>query len=131
MSRAPWVLLKPERGFPRGDETLYSTTLGWRMVNPQMPEQWTISLGESAEKLAEHARRSPARRRTRSPCAATTARAAAWDAGRYDDWVVPVPDAALGATRASAPTPSLEKLAKLKPAFSARTARSPPATPRR
>ena len=52
MSRAPWVLLKPERGFPRGHEQLHSTTLGWRMVNPEMPEQWTISLGQSAEKLA-------------------------------------------------------------------------------
>ena len=52
MSRAPWVLLKPGKGFPAGSETLYSTTLGWRMVNPQMPEQWTISLGQSAEKLA-------------------------------------------------------------------------------
>src|SRR6266513_814698 len=45
MSRAPWVLLKPERAYPRGHETLHSTTLGWRMVNPQMPERWTISLG--------------------------------------------------------------------------------------
>src|SRR5581483_8342293 len=52
MSRAPWVLLKPGKGFPAGHETLHSTTLGWRMVNPKMPEQWTISLGESAEKLA-------------------------------------------------------------------------------
>jgi acetyl-CoA acetyltransferase family protein len=52
MSRAPWVLLKPSRAYPASHETLYSTTLGWRMVNPQMPEQWTISLGESAEKLA-------------------------------------------------------------------------------
>src|SRR6201986_1552570 len=52
MSRAPWVMLKPEQGFPRWGAELYSTTLGWRMVNPEMPEQWTISLGESAEKLA-------------------------------------------------------------------------------
>src|SRR4051794_26473456 len=52
MSRAPWVLLKNEKGFPRGHETLHSTTLGWRMVNPEMPDQWTISLGESTEKLA-------------------------------------------------------------------------------
>src|SRR5580698_7259894 len=34
MSRAPWVLPKPDRAFPRGNETAYSTTLGWRMVNP-------------------------------------------------------------------------------------------------
>ena len=52
MSRAPWVLLKPARAYPAADETLYSTTLGWRMVNAMMPERWTISLGESAEKLA-------------------------------------------------------------------------------
>jgi acetyl-CoA acetyltransferase family protein len=52
MSRAPWVLLKPSRAYPAGHETLHSSTLGWRMVNPRMPEQWTISLGASAEKLA-------------------------------------------------------------------------------
>jgi len=53
MSRAPWVLLKPSRPYPAGHETLHSTTLGWRIVNPRMPEQWTISLGASAEKLAD------------------------------------------------------------------------------
>jgi len=53
MSRAPWVLPKPSRAYPAGNETAYSTTLGWRMVNPRMPKQWTISLGESAEKLAD------------------------------------------------------------------------------
>ena len=52
MSRAPWVVLKPEKGFPAGPQTMHSTTLGWRMVNPEMPDQWTISLGESTEKLA-------------------------------------------------------------------------------
>ena len=52
MSRAPWVLLKTERPFPREHQQLHSSTLGWRMVNPKMPEQWTISLGQSAEKLA-------------------------------------------------------------------------------
>ena len=59
MSRAPWVLPKPERAYPRGHETLHSTTLGWRMVNPRMPEQWTISLGESAEMLAGTLRHHP------------------------------------------------------------------------
>jgi acetyl-CoA acetyltransferase family protein len=53
MSRAPWVLPKPGRAYPVGSEMLHSTTLGWRMVNPRMPEQWTISLGASAERLAE------------------------------------------------------------------------------
>ncbi len=51
MSRSPWILQKPSRAFPAGNETLYSSALGWRMINPKMPEQWTISLGESTEKL--------------------------------------------------------------------------------
>ncbi len=53
MSRAPWVLLKPAKGFPAGPETLHSTTLGWRMVNTNMPGDWTVSLGEATELLAE------------------------------------------------------------------------------
>src|SRR5450432_1390107 len=53
MSRAPWVVLKPEMPFSRASETLHSTTLGWRMVNPAMPQQCTIALGESAEILAD------------------------------------------------------------------------------
>ena len=116
MSRAPWVLLKPERGFARDHEQLYSTTLGWRMVNPEMPGQWTISLGESAEKVAglygltreaqdEFALRSHQRA------------AAAWDSGFYDRWVVPVPDTDLERDETIRPDTSLEKLAKLKPAF--------------
>ena len=56
MSRAPWVLAKPERGFPRAHETLHSTTLGWRLVNPAMPAEWTIGLGEGAEVPVGHAR---------------------------------------------------------------------------
>src|SRR3954453_15871397 len=53
MSRAPWVVLKPEKPYARTDQTLVSTTLGWRLVNPNMPEQWTTSLGEGAEIVAE------------------------------------------------------------------------------
>src|SRR2546423_13615455 len=86
MSRAPWGLLKTERPFPREHQQLYSTTLGGRMVNPNMPEQWTISLGQSAEKLAgiygigrqqqdEFALRSHQRA------------VAAWEDGFYDRWV--------------------------------------------
>src|SRR5918995_1218937 len=52
MSRAPGVLLKPQKPYAMGDQVLHSTTLGWRMVNPRMPHQWTISLGQSTEKLA-------------------------------------------------------------------------------
>ena len=53
MSRAPWVVLKPDKPYPRASETMYSTTLGWRMVNPEMPDEWTVSLGEGAEILAD------------------------------------------------------------------------------
>ena len=53
MSRAPWILPKPERGFPTGHEQLWSSTLGWRMVNPAMPAAWTVTLGEGAEVLAD------------------------------------------------------------------------------
>jgi acetyl-CoA acetyltransferase family protein len=116
MSRAPSVLLKPEKAFAMGEQTLYSTTLGWRMVNPAMPEQWTISLGASTEKLAalhgigreaQDAFALRSHRRT----------AAAWDGGFYDDWVVPVPGTELTRDENVRPDTSLEKLAALKPAF--------------
>ncbi len=53
MTRAPWVMLKPATGFPRGHEQMWSTTLGWRMVNPRHRPEWTVSLGEGAEILAD------------------------------------------------------------------------------
>jgi acetyl-CoA acetyltransferase family protein len=116
MSRAPWIMLKPERAFPAQQQELYSSTLGWRMVNPNMPDQWTISLGESAEKLAriykvsreaqdEFALRSHQRAQ------------AAWESGFYGEWVIPVPGTELERDENIRPDTSLEKLAKLKPAF--------------
>jgi 3-oxoadipyl-CoA thiolase len=55
MSRAPWVMEKPERALPRGPQTLHDTTLGWRMINPRMPELGvsTESMGETGENVAE------------------------------------------------------------------------------
>lgn len=53
MTRAPYVLPKSESPFPAGHTELYSTTLGWRMVNPKMEPQWTVPLGESAELIAD------------------------------------------------------------------------------
>ena len=53
MSRAPWVMLKPQESFPRSAPETADTTLGWRFTNPLMPEEWTISLGETAENVAE------------------------------------------------------------------------------
>ena len=116
MSRAPWVLLKPERGFPRQAEELHSTTLGWRMVNPKMPERWTIALGASAEKLAGMyaiSREAQDRFALRSHQLAT----AAWDGGFYGKWVVPVPGIELERDENIRPDTSLEKLGKLTPAF--------------
>jgi acetyl-CoA acyltransferase len=116
MSRAPWVVLKPERAFPRNHEQLNSTTLGWRMVNPEMPEQWTISLGQSAEKLAgiyEISRAAQDQFALRSH----QRTAQAWDDGFYGEWVVPVPGTELEQDESMRSDTSLEKLAKLKPAF--------------
>jgi acetyl-CoA acetyltransferase family protein len=116
MSRAPWVLLKPAKGFPAGHETLHSTTLGWRMVNPQMSDQWTIPLGETAEILAD--RYELSREQQDAFAIKSHQRAhAAWEAGFYDEWVVPVPDTELTRDEGIRPDSSLEKLAKLKPAF--------------
>src|SRR5215204_7632454 len=54
MSRAPWVLPKPENGLPRGEQTLFDTTLGWRMINPRMADRYsTESMGETGENVAE------------------------------------------------------------------------------
>ncbi len=118
MSRAPWVLLKPERAYPRNHETLHSTTLGWRMVNPEMPEEWTISLGESTEKVAGIygvSREAQDEFSVRSHKLA----AAAWDGGFYDPWVVPVPvrDGEHARDEGVRPDSSVEALAKLEPAF--------------
>jgi acetyl-CoA acetyltransferase family protein len=119
MSRAPWVLLKPERPYPRGHETLHSTTLGWRMVNPEMPEEWTISLGESTEKVAELY--GITREASDEFSVLSHQRAAkAWDDGFYADWVIPVEvgdDETHGRDEGIRPDTSVEKLGKLKPAF--------------
>ncbi|HVO53807.1 MAG TPA: thiolase family protein [Solirubrobacterales bacterium] len=115
MSRAPWVLPKPEKGFPAGPATLHSTTLGWRMVNPEMPDRWTISLGESAEKLAAIYSIS------RSEQDAFALRSHQLAARAYEEGVmaevVPVPGVELERDEAIRADTSLEKLAKLKPSF--------------
>ncbi|RCV55013.1 thiolase family protein [Marinitenerispora sediminis] len=115
MSRAPWVLPKPAGAFPAGPETLHSTTLGWRMVNPAMPAEWTVSLGESTEQVAElHGvgRDEQDEFALRSH----TNAADAWAKGVFDDEVVPVPGVELERDESIRAT-SLEKLSRLKPAF--------------
>jgi len=116
MTRAPWVLPKPAKGFPRGDETLHSTTLGWRMVNPNMPAQWTASLGEGAEILADEYSVS---REAQDAFALRSHELAlrAWKDGLYADEVVQVPDAELERDEGIREGLTSDKLAGLKPVF--------------
>ncbi|HEX3224036.1 MAG TPA: thiolase family protein [Nocardioides sp.] len=114
MTRAPWVLPKPARAFPAGNETLVSTTLGWRLVNERMPAEWTASLGECNEQLADEL--GIGRDRQDAFAVLSHQRAAqAWSDGFYDDLVVPVD----GLTRDEGvrPDASTDSLAGLKPAF--------------
>ncbi|WP_129842885.1 thiolase family protein [Streptomyces sp. RFCAC02] len=114
MTRAPWVLPKPDRAFPAGHTTAVSTTLGWRLVNPAMPAEWTVSLGESNELLRE---RYPVTRERQDAFALRSHRLAAraWDEGFYDDLVLPVD----GLPRDEGIRPDTDpgKLAALKPSF--------------
>jgi acetyl-CoA acetyltransferase family protein len=114
MSRAPWVLLKPDKPFPRTHETLHSSTLGWRMVNPRMPDEWTVSLGEGAEILAD---RYGVSREQQDAFALESHQkaAAAWDRGAFADEIADVPE--LERDENIRADTSLEKLAKLKPVF--------------
>lgn len=114
MTRAPWVLPKPSRAFPAGNVTAVSTTLGWRLVNERMPAEWTASLGECNEQLAQ---RFGITRERQDEFAARShnAAAAAWEAGHYDDVVVAVEG--LARDEGIRPGSTAEKLAGLKPSF--------------
>ena len=116
MTRAPWVLPKPARGFPAGNTTAVSTTLGWRLVNERMPAEWTVSLGEANEMLAERHQVSRERQDEFAVRSHRTA-AAAWDDGFYDDLVVPVPGVDLPRDEGIRPDSSVEALAGLAPVF--------------
>ena len=114
MSRAPWVVLKPDKPFPRTHETMHSTTLGWRMVNPSMPDEWTVTLGEGAEVLAD---RYGLAREQQDEFALESHRkaAAAWERGAFADELVELPD--IERDENVRPDTTLEKLAALKPVF--------------
>ena len=126
MSRAPWVMLKPEAGYPRGSPEVADTVLGWRFPNPAFPDPWTLSLGETAENVA---REFAVSREEQDAFAAESQRRAAEavEAGRFRDEIIPV-DAPRGrrgevetVARDEHPRPGTtpEKLAKLPPAFRA------------
>jgi 3-oxoadipyl-CoA thiolase len=126
MSRAPWVMPKPESGLARGEQTLYDTTLGWRMINPRMSERYsTESMGETGENVAQRykvSREEQDRFALQSHQRAVAAR----QEGRFDEQIVPIE--VPPRSRRDEPTTmsvdegpredtSMEKLAKLKPAF--------------
>ncbi|MBD0357598.1 MAG: thiolase family protein [Rubrobacter sp.] len=140
MSRAPFALPKPERAFPTGHTTIYDTTLGWRFVNPRMEELGhTDSLGMTAENLAQErylltpdenepdrvaedyrvSREDQDRFALRSHQKAIEA----MDEKRFREEIVPVPvktrkgETIVEADEGPRRETSLEKLAKLKPAF--------------
>lgn len=116
MTRAPWVLPKPARGFPAHDVTAVSTTLGWRLVNPNMPAEWTVSLGAANESLAD--RYGISRDRQDEFAARSHALAdQAWSEGFYDDLVVAVPGVELTRDESIRAGTTVDTLAGLKPAF--------------
>jgi 3-oxoadipyl-CoA thiolase len=126
MSRAPWVVLKPEGGLPRGPQTMHDTSLGWRLINPKMAERYsTEAMGETAENVAERygvGREAQDRFALRSHerCVQAT------QEGRFSDQLVPVeapPPGGRGdpvtvsADEGPRTDTSFEKLASLRPAF--------------
>jgi 3-oxoadipyl-CoA thiolase len=113
MSRAPLVMPKPEKAFPRGDQTVYDTTLGWRFPNPRMEEMFPLeSMGETGENVAE---RWGVSRAEQDEFALRSQQR--WAAADFSDELISVD----GADRDEHPRPdtTAEKLATLKPAFRA------------
>jgi 3-oxoadipyl-CoA thiolase len=124
MSRAPLVMLKPERGFPRGNGELVDTTIGWRFVNPSLAERYsTESMGETAENVAD---RHAVSREDQDAFALESHRraVAAAEVGRFDDEIVTVDVAqpkgdpvTIHADEGPRPDTTLERLAALRPIF--------------
>jgi 3-oxoadipyl-CoA thiolase len=115
MSRAPLVLAKPDKAFPRGDRVVFDTTLGWRFPNPRLEAMFPLeSMGETGENVAE---RWDVSREDQDAFALRSQQrwAAAHEAGRFEDELVPVGD--VDRDEHPRPDTSAEKLASLKPAF--------------
>ena len=123
MSRAPYAMLKPEEGFPRGAPAIADTVLGWRFINPRFPDEWTIGLGETAENIAE---KYGITRDEQDAFALRSQRnaGAAMQAGRFKDEIVSVeiPGKKGAVTVVDTdehprPDTTIEQLQKLQPAF--------------
>lgn len=116
MSRAPWVLPKTDKPYPPGNLALTSTTLGWRLVNPAMPADWTVSLGEATELLRE---RHGISRQRQDEFAVRSHELAdrGWSEGFYDDLVVGVPGVDLVRDESIRSDSTVERLAGLSTVF--------------
>jgi 3-oxoadipyl-CoA thiolase len=123
MTRAPYVMAKASAAFPRGEQTMYDTTLGWRFTNPRLADaHYPYSMGETAENVVE---RCGVSREDQDAFALTSQQrwAEAHAAGRFADEVVPieVPDGrgtrTVDTDEHPRPDATLESLAALKPAF--------------
>lgn len=116
MSRAPWVLPKTDKPYPPGNLALTSTTLGWRLVNPAMPADWTVSLGEATELLRE---RHGISRQRQDEFAVRSHELAdrGWAEGFYDDLVVGVPGIDLDRDESIRADSTVERLAGLSTVF--------------
>ena len=113
MSRAPYVIPKPDEALPKS-MAMHQTTVGWRMVNPRFPTQWTDSLGACAERVADEL--GIGRDEQDAWAVRSHQRAAeAWEKGLHDDYVMAVGD--VTRDESIRPDSSLETLAGLKPAF--------------
>ena len=115
MTRAPLVMAKPEQSFARGNQTVWDTTLGWRFPNPRLEVMFPLeSMGETGENVAE---KEGISREDQDAFALQSQQrwAAANEAGRFADEVVPIGD--LERDEHPRPDTSAEKLASLKPAF--------------
>nr|NIO64036.1 acetyl-CoA C-acyltransferase [Gammaproteobacteria bacterium] len=117
------VMLKPEQGYPRGVPQVADSLLGWRFVNPKMPAEYTISLGETAEVVAE---RYGISREDQDRLGLDSQRRAlaAIEAGRFKDEIAPVeipqrrgPAIVVDTDEHPRPDTTAEKLAALRPAF--------------
>ncbi|HWK20749.1 MAG TPA: thiolase family protein [Microbacteriaceae bacterium] len=117
MSRAPFIVEKSAKGWPAvGNQTMWNTSIGWRMTNPSLPKGWTISNGESAEKIASLYGIS---RDAQDEFAVRSHRnaAAAWAAGVYDGEIVQLEGFELARDEGIRDDTSMEALARLKPLF--------------
>ena len=119
MTRAPLVMAKPSAAFPRGEQTMYDTTLGWRFTNPRLADAYyPYSMGETAENVVE---RCGVSREEQDAFALTSQQRwkAAHDAGRFADEVVAIdtPAGTVDTDEHPRPDATMESLATLKPAF--------------